>query len=79
MNKELQTYYEERFSMTSTQGWKDLMEDLEVMQKTYADISRLKSAEELHFAKGQLDIINWVLNIRKVSEEAYSQLNDPSI
>ena len=79
MNKELQDYYEARFSTTSTQGWKDLMEDLEVMQKTYADISRLKSAEELHFAKGQLDIINWVLNIRKVSEEAYSQLNDPSI
>lgn len=79
MNKELQTYYEERFSMTSTQGWKDLMEDLEIMQKTYADISRLKTVEELHFSKGQLDIINWMLNIRKVSEEAYSQLNDPSI
>lgn len=55
------------------------MEDLEIMQKTYADISRLKTVEELHFSKGQLDIINWMLNIRKVSEEAYSQLNDPSI
>ena len=79
MNKDLEDYYSERFSMTSTQGWKDLMEDLEVMKTTYADISRLKDAESLHFAKGQLDIINWVLNIRKVSEEAYSQLNDPSI
>ncbi len=28
MNPELQKYYEERFSMMSTQGWIDLMEDV---------------------------------------------------
>jgi hypothetical protein len=30
MNRELQDYYENRFAMMSTQGWKDLVEDIQV-------------------------------------------------
>jgi hypothetical protein len=29
MNKELQDYYESRFEMMSTKGWKDLVEDVD--------------------------------------------------
>ena len=29
MNKDLQKYYEDRFTMFTTQGWKDLVVDIE--------------------------------------------------
>jgi hypothetical protein len=32
MNRELQDYYEERFSMCSSQGWKQLIEDVQLMK-----------------------------------------------
>jgi hypothetical protein len=31
MNQELQKYYEERFSMMATEGWQDLLEDIDNM------------------------------------------------
>ena len=33
MNKELQQYYEDRFTMFTTKGWKDLVEDLQRIKK----------------------------------------------
>lgn len=80
MTPELELYYSERFGMTATQGWKDLMEDAEEMLKVYSNIANCKDNDALHYAKGQVDILNWLLNLRKVSEEAYNQIqNDQSI
>ncbi len=80
MTPELEKYYSERFYLTSTQGWKDLIEDAEEMLKVYSNINNSKTIEDLHFAKGQVDILNWLLTLRTVSEEAYNQLkNDTSI
>jgi hypothetical protein len=31
MKKEIQKYYEDRFTMMATQGWKDFVEDVETM------------------------------------------------
>ena len=41
MNPELQKYYEERFSMMSTQGWVDLMEDVDKMIEPLNNISTI--------------------------------------
>lgn len=76
LNKELQEYYENRFELTSTQGWKDLIEDAQKMRDAYANIGGISTLEGLHYKKGQLDIIDWLLSLRAVSEEAYKQLQD---
>ena len=34
MNKELDKYYTERFDMMASQGWKDLIEDIDEMIKS---------------------------------------------
>lgn len=80
MTPELELYYSERFGMTATQGWKDLLEDAEEMLKVYSNIANCKNNDDLQFAKGQVDVLNWLLTLRKVSEEAYNQIqNDQSI
>jgi hypothetical protein len=74
MQIELQKYYEKRFSMMASQGWKDLMEDLEEMKKAINDLGPVTTSDQLWFKKGELSLINWVLNLKKTSEEVYDDL-----
>jgi hypothetical protein len=74
MNKELQTYYENRFSMMATQGWYDLIEDLEIMIKATDTLAGIDSEQQLHFKKGEMSILNWIKNLRDASAEVYDQL-----
>lgn len=78
MNKELQRYYEDRFSMMATQGWKDLIEDIELMIKSTESILNVDSEQQLHFKKGELSIMNWIKTLRESSSEVYDQLQQES-
>ena len=74
MEKDLQTYYEERFSTMSTKGWQDFVEDAKDIYDVYNNLFNVSSAEELHFKKGQLDILNWILTLKEVSTKTYEDL-----
>ena len=76
MDKELQQYYEARFEMMATKGYKDLLTDVEGMIEQSGNLMATKSLEELHFRKGQLDILHWLRTLEKISEEAWEQLNN---
>lgn len=75
MNKELQEYYENRFSMMATQGWKDLCDDAEKMLQNYQSIDSCNTNEELFLRKGQVDILKWLLTLKVMSEKAWEELN----
>lgn len=74
MQKELQEYYENRFSMMSTQGWVDLIEDVEIMMKATDTLAGIETPEQLQFRKGELSILHWLRNLRNSSTEVYDQL-----
>ena len=74
MDKELQTYYENTFSMMATEGWKALMEDLEKLKKELENIRTVKDAQTLSYRQGQLDILDLILNRKKTCEDVYDQL-----
>ena len=61
MDKELQQYYEDRFTMFTTKGWKDLVEDIQDEKTLFA-------------RKGELRIMNWLINLKDVSEQAHQDL-----
>ena len=75
MDRELQAYYEARFDMMASKGWKDLIEDLEKISEVSKDIDRCNSVEDLYYAKGQLDILNFIFKLKQASEEAYEDLS----
>ena len=79
MNKELQTYYEERFSMMATQGWRDLMEDIDKMIEPINNISTIVDEKGLQFRKGELSILIWLKNLKQVSERAFEDLNEKNV
>lgn len=74
MDKKLQSYYEERFSMMATKGWQDLMEDAENMFKALNQVMPIQNETELQLKRGQLDILNWMLSLKESSTQAYEQL-----
>ena len=74
MDKELQTYYENTFSMMATEGWKALMEDFEKLEQELENIRTVKDAQTLSYRQGQLDILDLILNRKKTCEEIYEQL-----
>lgn len=76
MNKELERYYEERFSMMATQGWKDLVEDVEQMLAATNNLDNIDSADKMFFRKGEVSIMKWLLGLNEMSEKAYEELKE---
>ncbi len=76
MTPELQKYYEDRFSMMATPGWRDLVEDVEKIIETVNQISGIDSEKDLHFKKGELSILTWLKTLKEVSERAYEDLQN---
>lgn len=79
MNPELQKYYEERFSMMATQGWLDLMEDVEKMIEPLNNISTIADEKSLQYRKGEMSILTWLQNLKQVSERAFEDLNEKNV
>lgn len=74
MDRELEHYYTETFSMMATEGWKVLMEDLEKLKQELENIRTVKDAQTLSYRQGQLDILDLILSRKKTCEEIYEQL-----
>ena len=79
MTPELEFYYNNRFMMMSSQGWLDLVEDVKEMVNTYNNVTTINSVDEFHKRQGQIDILNWILNLRDLSEKTYEELNESII
>jgi len=75
MTPELQKYYEDRFTLMSTDGWKDLMEDIDNMIISLNNISTIPDEKALQFKKGELSILTWLKTLKEVSSRAYEELN----
>jgi hypothetical protein len=74
MDKELEQYYLETFSMMATKGWSLLMEDFQALKASLNDLSTVTDTQSLYFRQGQLDILNLVLQRKEICEKAYEEL-----
>lgn len=79
MTPEIKQYYEERFSMMTTVGWRDFLEDINNLKAPLEDVTTIKTVDMLYFRQGQLDILNWVLGLRDISEQTYEELNEENL
>lgn len=70
----LQRYYEDRMSMFGEPAWADLMEDVQNMLDATNDISAIHDEKTLHFRRGEISIMRWILSLKEVTNEAYEQL-----
>jgi len=63
--------------MMATEGWKDLVEDIDNMiYYALNNISVIESESQLQYKKGELSILTWLKNLKQISERAYEELNE---
>lgn len=75
MLPELQQYYEDRLSMMTTTAWSQLLEDLLEMRTQYENI-RNCDAVTLEFRKGQVDILDYIIGLKDLSQQTYEELQN---
>jgi len=69
-------FLEDRISMTGTDGWLDLLEDIKNLQDSIANVENINSEKDLWEIKGQLRVINFILSLENATNLALEELQD---
>ena len=69
-------FLEDRLSMMETEGWRDLIQDLENLENSVMNIDTINSEQDLWHAKGQLHIINFLLSLNTATNLALEESVD---
>ena len=69
-------FLEDRLSMMETEGWRDLIQDLENLEDSVKNIDTMNSEKDLWNAKGQLYMINFLLSLYTTTNLALEESVD---
>ena len=69
-------FLEDRLSMMETEGWRDLIQDLENLENSVSNIDSMNSDKDLWNTKGQLYMINFLLSLYTATNLALEELQD---
>lgn len=73
MTQELETYFNNYFAMFRSEGWKQLISDLRNNVQQVNSVELTEDVNDLHFRKGQLNILATVLNLETQINRANDQ------
>jgi hypothetical protein len=76
MTPELQAYYTRRLSMMGDEAWKDLMDDVAKMLEATNSLDGVQDEKALHFKRGEISMMRWLLAIKEITELAYVELKE---
>jgi hypothetical protein len=74
IDPKLEIYYRNMRDLFRTEGWKQLLEDLNSNAVLINSVEVTKDLEDLHFRKGQLSVIANILNLEAQIDTAEQQL-----
>ena len=66
-------YYEDRLNMMSSQAWKDLIDDVQSMIDANNNVMVIQDEKTLHFKRGEISIMNWILSLEEMTRVGYEQ------
>lgn len=70
-DRNLQKYYEALLALYAMPGWKFVTEDLQKIYDAGNSLEGISSMEELHFRRGQIDILKQIVAQPVVVRAAY--------
>ena len=73
MSKDDLEFYERRFDLFAQQGWMDLVEDFELLKQNLSDLAQISTEQDLWYRKGQIEMINYLLQLKTLTEQAYEE------
>jgi hypothetical protein len=76
VDKDTQDYFDRYFDLFASQGWKQFIEDMEDNRTLMSDLLTIKDANDLYYRKGQLEVLNRIVNFQLAIENAYKEVTD---
>ena len=76
MAKTDEQFLMDRMSMMEVEGWHDLVADLKNLEANITNINNINSEQDLWVIKGQLRIINYIVNLENATHLALEELQD---
>ena len=73
MAKEDEQFLKDRSDMFETEGWLDLIEDLKNIEANVVNIDTMTSDQDLWEAKGQLNILRFLLTLENTTKITLEQ------
>ena len=73
MKQELETYFNNYFAMFRSEGWKQLISDLQSNVNQINSVELTEDANNLYFRKGQLAILATLFNLETQIDNAKEQ------
>ena len=79
MPKTDDAFLSDRLDMTRSEGWLDLVEEIENLERSITNLDNINSEQDLWEIKGQLRIINFLLSLDTATTLALEQLQDGNL
>ena len=79
MPKTDEAFLSDRIQMTRSEGWLDLVEEIENLEGSITNIDNINSEQDLWAIKGQLRIINFLLSLDTATTLGLEQLQDGNL
>ena len=73
MSKTDNRFIEDRLAMMETEGWFDLVADLEKIKSSVVDIDTMTDDKDLWSARGQLNILRFLLTLENTTKITMEQ------
>jgi len=79
MPKTDEAFLSDRINMTRSEGWYDLVEEIENLERSITNLDNINSEQDLWVIKGQLRVINFLLSLDTATNLALEELQDGNL
>ena len=74
MTKEDEDYYASFFEMFRSDGWKQLILELQSNASAMNSVEATKDANDLYFRKGQINVLAYIINLESSTLASFEDL-----
>jgi len=76
VDKQLEQYFNNYFDLFGTDGWKQLMEELNNNALGVNNLQATKDSEDMYFRKGQLNVLASIINLQNTIEASHKEASE---
>ena len=69
MGKTDNDFFNDRLKLFEQEGWADLIGELETLSMNLNDVRSIENEKDLYFVKGQLSMIQMIINLEDSTRE----------
>ena len=79
IDKEVEEYYNKYFDLFTTDGWKQLIEELRQNALAINSVEATKDSDDLYIRKGQLNVLAYLFNLESTVNNNFEELQKENV